>query len=158
MWSLAAYTGTVISVQFPADLCSSSALEREMTVCSGNLIQTSIELQMPVSLRCKASVTAGHLALLHMPFMPATKPKDAAIAIVRDLEAYVLGVVDLDKERAKLDKQHDKLTAQIGGVERKLGNDNFLKKAPPEVVDQQRKTLADLRSQLESVERGLAAL
>src|SRR5690606_27479163 len=47
----------------------------------------------------------------------AVKPKDAATTLVRDVEAFVLGVVDLDKERAKLEKQREKLAGQITGIE-----------------------------------------
>jgi valyl-tRNA synthetase len=86
------------------------------------------------------------------------RPKDAATAVVRDLEAFVLGVVDLDKEREKLQKQRDRLAAQVGGIEQKLGNAAFVERAPAEVVERERARLDDLRRQLQSLDAALAEL
>jgi valyl-tRNA synthetase len=86
------------------------------------------------------------------------KPKDAATAVVRDIEAYVLGVVDLGKEREKLGKQREKLDQQISGLAGKLGNEGFVAKAPPDVVARERARLEDLQRQLESLDAALRAL
>jgi len=88
----------------------------------------------------------------------AQKPKDAATAVVHDVEAFVLGVVDVEAERARLDKQRGELAGRIEGVRKKLGNQGFVRKAPPEVVEGERTRLADLERQLQSVEAALAAL
>ncbi|MFO1055256.1 MAG: valine--tRNA ligase [Planctomycetota bacterium] len=86
------------------------------------------------------------------------KPKDAATAIVRDVEAFVLGVVDLDKEREKLVKQREKLAQQVGGLAGKLGNEGFVAKAPPDVVARERARLEDLQRQLASLDAAIAEL
>jgi valyl-tRNA synthetase len=77
---------------------------------------------------------------------------------VRDIEAYVLGVVDLGKEREKLGKQREKLDQQISGLAGKLGNEGFVAKAPPDVVARERARLEDLQRQLESLDAALRAL
>ncbi|MBI5852829.1 MAG: valine--tRNA ligase [Planctomycetes bacterium] len=86
------------------------------------------------------------------------KPKDAATAVVRDIEAYVLGVVDLGKEREKLEKQRDKLAQQVGGLAGKLDNQGFVAKAPADVVTRERARLEDLKRQLASLEAALTEL
>ena len=48
------------------------------------------------------------------------------------------GVIDLDQERARLQKEISKLDSAIGKIEQKLGNEGFLAKAPPEVVEENR--------------------
>jgi len=86
------------------------------------------------------------------------KPKDAATALVRDAEVFVLGVVDLEVERAKLTKQREKLAGQIRGIEGKLGNEGFVAKAPAEVVEREKARLADLTKQLQSLDASIADL
>jgi valyl-tRNA synthetase len=48
------------------------------------------------------------------------------------------GVIDLDKERARLKKEIGKLEAEVAGLDRKLGNAAFVAKAPPEVIEENR--------------------
>ena len=86
------------------------------------------------------------------------KPKDAATAVVRDVDCFVLGVVDLDKERAKLEKLKDELEKRIGGAKKKLDNPGFVAKAPPEVVAKEQQRVADLEQQLASVTKNLEEL
>jgi valyl-tRNA synthetase len=48
------------------------------------------------------------------------------------------GVMDLDQERARLQKEIVKLEDEISKTEKKLGNAGFVAKAPPEVVEENR--------------------
>ncbi|HEY3393752.1 MAG TPA: class I tRNA ligase family protein, partial [Lacipirellulaceae bacterium] len=66
--------------------------------------------------------------------------------------------IDTKAERKRLEKERDNLLKQIGSIESKLANKNFVEKAPAEVVDQQRAKLDELRSQLASVEAALKKL
>jgi valyl-tRNA synthetase len=64
-----------------------------------------------------------------------------AIQVVVDEATVVIplaGVIDLDSERKRLAREIEKLTAEIGKIDRKLANADFLAKAPAEVVDDQR--------------------
>jgi valyl-tRNA synthetase len=88
----------------------------------------------------------------------AKKPAGAATAVVRDVDLHVLGVVDAGKERERLDKQSQQLAARIAGIEKKLGNEGFTSKAPPEVVAREKATLQELAAQLASVQSALREL
>jgi valyl-tRNA synthetase len=83
---------------------------------------------------------------------------DAATAVVGPVEVYVLGVVDVEKERARLTKQRDQLFSRIDGSRRKLANDNFLRKASAEVVQKERARLVESEAEMANVEAALAAL
>ena len=83
---------------------------------------------------------------------------DAATAVIGDVEAYVFGVVDLDKERARLEKQLEQVRSKAGKCEAKLSKESFVTKAKPEVVERERQRLADHRAEIESIEASLAAL
>ena len=48
------------------------------------------------------------------------------------------GVVDFAQERARLGKEIAKLDGEIAKIDKKLGNEQFLAKAPKEVVEEQR--------------------
>jgi valyl-tRNA synthetase len=82
----------------------------------------------------------------------------AASQILGDMELRVAGVLDPEKERARLDKQKQNLEKQIRGLQGKLGNANFVQKAPAELVEKERARLAELEDQLGSVEQLLTAL
>ncbi len=50
-------------------------------------------------------------------------------------------IIDLKAEGARLRKKLDKLGKEVGGLEKKLGNQGFLAKAPPDEVEKQRARL-----------------
>ena len=52
-------------------------------------------------------------------------------------------IVDLDREKARLGKEIGRLDAEIAKIAAKLGNPNFVAKAKPEVVEEQRLREAD---------------
>jgi valyl-tRNA synthetase len=66
--------------------------------------------------------------------------------------------IDVAAERKRLEKERENLKKQISGIESKLANKNFVDRAPPDVVQQQRDKLAELQNQLKSVETALAKL
>jgi valyl-tRNA synthetase len=65
------------------------------------------------------------------------------------------GSVDLDKERARLAKEAAGNEVEIDKILKKLGNEQFLAKAKPEVVDEQRERLAEAQSALSRVRAAL---
>ncbi len=53
------------------------------------------------------------------------------------------GIIDLDAERARLVREIGKLKGEADKIEAKLGNADFIARAPDEVVEEQRERLAD---------------
>ncbi len=88
------------------------------------------------------------------------RPKGSASFALDGLEGFVpLGdVIDLDAERTRQRKEADRLRNQISGSEKKLSNEAFVGKAPPEVVAGVREQLDSLKKQLVSVEQILLEL
>jgi valyl-tRNA synthetase len=66
--------------------------------------------------------------------------------------------IDVAAERQRLEKERENLNKQIGGIETKLANKNFVDRAPAELVQQQRNKLNELCTQLKSIESALANL
>ena len=88
------------------------------------------------------------------------EPPAAATALLGDMRLLVpmKGIIDVEAERARLEKQKDKVTADLARARGKLGNENFVNNAPAEVVEQERaraaefeKTIAQLDEQLEKL-------
>ncbi|MHA3026032.1 valine--tRNA ligase [Chromohalobacter israelensis] len=71
-----------------------------------------------------------------------------ATQLVGDMEVLVpmAGLIDKDTELARLAKEIDKQDKFIGGIEKKLGNEGFISKAPAEVVDKERAKLAEAQA------------
>jgi valyl-tRNA synthetase len=65
------------------------------------------------------------------------KPKAAATAVVETATIYVLleGIINFAKEIKRLEKETGKLTNELRAVSRKLRNEDFLNKAPEDVVE-----------------------
>jgi len=85
------------------------------------------------------------------------KPPAAASEVIRGGTLFVPleGIIDVGVERARLEKERSRLENLVGGTERKLGNENFVQRAKPDVVEREREKLTSLRGDLEKV---LAAL
>jgi valyl-tRNA synthetase len=64
------------------------------------------------------------------------RPKTAATVLINGATLYVLleGILDFTQEQIRLEKEIGKLTKELSGMNIKLGNEDFLKKAPVEVV------------------------
>ncbi|KGE78984.1 valine--tRNA ligase [Halomonas salina] len=72
----------------------------------------------------------------------------SATQLVGEMEVLVpmAGLIDKDAELARLAKEIEKQDKLIGGIEKKLGNDSFVAKAPEAVVQKERDKLADFEA------------
>jgi valyl-tRNA synthetase len=86
------------------------------------------------------------------------KPKTAAAAIAGDLQIYVHDVIDPQAERKRLEKQKEQIEKGLKGVHGKLGNENFVNRAKPEVVAQAKERCKELSEQLENINKHLLQL
>ena len=68
------------------------------------------------------------------------------------------GVVDLAALRAKLERDLNKIQAEIQSISGRLNNAGFVSKAKPEVVEGARSTLAEAEKQAEILQERLATL
>jgi valyl-tRNA synthetase len=68
--------------------------------------------------------------------LPEEKPKSAASAVIDAASIFVPleGIIDFEKEISRLEKEMEKLDNELSSVVKKLNNDNFIAKAPDEVV------------------------
>ena len=90
----------------------------------------------------------------------AGKPENAMAGVVGGVEIYLplKGLIDVEKETARLTKEMDKLGKEIKKLNGKLSNEGFLKKAPAQVVEGERTKLAGYEEKMKSLEARLADL
>ncbi len=81
------------------------------------------------------------------------KPRIAASAVTHNVEVFVLleDVLDFDSESKRLEKELAKMEKEFGFTQKKLSNEDFLKKAPAEVIESEREKGMRLREKLEKL-------
>ncbi|MBV9517529.1 MAG: valine--tRNA ligase, partial [Hyphomicrobiales bacterium] len=87
-------------------------------------------------------------------------PAQAAQILVRGETAALplAGVIDIGAERARLSKERDRLRADVAKIEAKLANADFLKRAPEEVVEEQRERRETALARIAKLEEALRRL
>ena len=112
------------------------------------------------ALRIQASVV--HLARLQALRVveAAEVPRESGSTVVRGLEVVLplIGLVDLAAERVRIGKDLEKLRKEGEALDRKLGNQGFRAKAPPEVIAKDEARLGEIRDDVEKLERTRARL
>ncbi len=90
----------------------------------------------------------------------ATPPERAVSKSLGEIDVHVdvSAFFDVDAERARLTKEIGQLGGLQKSIEAKLANQNFVIRAPAEVVQQQRDKLQETRGQIAAAEAALAKL
>ncbi|MEM7407763.1 MAG: valine--tRNA ligase [Pseudomonadota bacterium] len=92
---------------------------------------------------------------------PTDAAPESATALLGDMKLLIplSGLIDKDAERARLEREIERLVSDVERTTKKLSNESFVAKAPADVVDKQRErmassetALAQLRGQLERLD------
>ncbi len=83
----------------------------------------------------------------------ANKPENAMTAVVAGVEVYMpmKGLIDVEKELARLQKETDTLHKEISRIEGKLNNAGFVAKAPAEVIEKEKAKGEDYQAKLTAI-------
>jgi valyl-tRNA synthetase len=82
----------------------------------------------------------------------------APVAVVGDARLCLFMEIDVAAEKARLGKEAARLDEQITRANAKLGNEAFVAKAPPAVIEQERKRIAEFTATLGKFREQLARL
>jgi valyl-tRNA synthetase len=106
------------------------------------------------------SETIKRLARLSSILTASDAPSQSVQLPVRgSLAALPLqGIIDFDVETARLKKEIAKLAGEEEKIKAKLGNADFIARARPEVIDEQRERLAEAESRRTKLETALGRL
>jgi len=106
--------------------------------------ETDLELDY-VSQRARARITHER------PSGPAATAMAAGV----ELAVAVAGLVDVEAEKAKLNKELESARKDLQACEGKLGNESFVARAPAEVVEKTRRQAEDARERIAKLEERL---
>ncbi|MCV0439470.1 MAG: valine--tRNA ligase [Hydrogenophaga sp.] len=88
----------------------------------------------------------------------AAAAQAAPVAVVGEARLCLFMEIDVAAEKTRLGKEAARLEGEIGKATAKLSNEAFVAKAPPAVIDQEKKRVADFSATLSKVREQLARL
>ncbi len=88
------------------------------------------------------------------------KPKASASAVIKDAEIYIPleGLIDLDVEKNRLQKEITRLEGALVGINKKLSNEKFIQNAAQDVVEREKMKKRDWETSLEKLKENLRSL
>lgn len=89
-----------------------------------------------------------------------TKPKHSGTSVTREAEIYLPleELIDVDLERQRIEKEVSVLKRELEKTHKKLVNQNFLKKAPKEIVERTKEKKREFQEKLSRLNKNLAML
>ncbi len=90
----------------------------------------------------------------------AQKPIPSSTVVVRGVEFFISleGVIDIEAEKARLEKEVARLEGLMQSIRNKLNNESFITRAPGEVVAKEREKEKSIREQLEKLKANLHSM
>ncbi len=85
------------------------------------------------------------------------KPPLSASTVISGAEIFVPleGLIDIDVEKKRLEKELNNLTTQLEKISKKLANADFLANAPSEVIEREKTKKADYQQRIEKINKNL---
>ena len=88
------------------------------------------------------------------------KPAQSATAVIENLEIFIplKGLIDIEKEIKRLEKQVSDMEGRLNSVSKKLDNKNFVDRAPKDIIEHEKAKQADYQQQLNKLKENLNSL
>ena len=102
-----------------------------------------------------------HLAFISDVQFTEADEVDGTISFLTGTEKYFLEAniqIDVEAEKARITKDLEYARGSVSRLEKKLGNERFVQNAPPAVVENEQKKLADSLAKIKVLEESLANL
>jgi valyl-tRNA synthetase len=116
---------------------------------------------------CKASIEAHEQIILVLAkgsgltfLMDEKNPLSSASGVFEGMEIFIplKGIIQFEEEEKRLDKELDALRREWIRIEKKLANEDFLQKAPEEVVGKEKEKVHSLGKKIEKLENHLGRI
>jgi valyl-tRNA synthetase len=149
------YSDCLVDAKIDADLgwvirlvTEVRALRAEMNIAPGPQVTLLVRDASPATkerLRQFGDLVRRLARAERLQILDGEAPKGAAQIVVDEATVFLPleGMIDVAQERTRLKRELDKVKSEAEKIERKLGNEQFLAKANPDVVAEQRQKLAE---------------
>ena len=84
--------------------------------------------------------------------------EDAIVVALKDIDIYIIGAIDKEKEKERIKKEIDKLNKLKRVIEKKLDNEQFVSNAPKEIIKKEKIKKKELAIKLEKLEEQINIL
>jgi valyl-tRNA synthetase len=181
LWGGFAKRGDLITTAWPTHDAALTQVEAATEMnWAINLItairSTRMEMNVPAGAKVELVVAGGDTTvnsavLSHKKYIQRlarvleikfeAEPPKGSVQIIHEGSTFALplaGVIDIDAERARLEKGIAGARSEITGIDKKLANKNFVERAPKEVVEEQHTRRADFEIQIGKLEAALERL
>ena len=172
---------SIVIAEYPQSLPRDLQAEREMsyvieaitgirTVRSELNISPSVEVNVLIkTFSCEASdILRANLHYIKKLSRTADvtigedikKPADSAVCVKDSMEVYIpiKGLLNIDAEIDKLIKESRKVEETMAFIDRKLMNEDFLKKAPKDVVEKEKAKHSELAAKKQRIKENINKL
>lgn len=138
-----------------AVVTSIRTLRSEMRIPPNQKINTLIIKSKPFENVAYITLLTNMREVIFNP--EATKPDRSAVIIVKGIEMYLPleGLVDLGKEQERLSKELSRVEKELNLTQAKLANEDFMTKAPQQVVAKERQRLEELVAKRDKLQMSL---
>jgi len=139
------------------------SLRSDMNVPAGakiNLVLKGLDDKNSVRIETHRSLVSRLARLEEITQSEGEVPKGSVQSVLDEatLILPIADVIDIDQERMRLQKAIDKVSADIEKIEKKLSNENFLAKAPEEVVAEQKERKVEAETVKAKLSEALAQI
>jgi valyl-tRNA synthetase len=88
------------------------------------------------------------------------KPDHAVSAVIKDAEIFIPleGLIDLEQERMRLEKEISRVTRLLEKTNKKLSNEDFLKRAPGDIIEKEKAKREEYRKMVEKLNKNLEGI
>ncbi|MBL4895184.1 MAG: valine--tRNA ligase [Emcibacter sp.] len=147
-------------IQLVSDIRTARA---EMNVPAGaklNMLAQGASAKTKTALDAQGDVIKRLARLESITDHEGEAPKGAVQVVVGEVTYFLplAGVIDIAAEKARLQKNLDKLAKEIGGISGRLNNEAFMAKAPDNVVADNRKNLEQAELKADKIKEGISRL
>jgi valyl-tRNA synthetase len=172
---------SIVTAAFPADLPADEAAEAEMSVLIEAVtgirtIRGELNLSPSIELKAHVKTLSGKTKevlerdLLYLRKLARAdivelggsvkKPRGSAAAVRNSLEVYVPleGLLNIGMEIDRLNREEAKIRETIDFLNRKLLNEDFLKRAPKEVVSKEKEKYDECLRKVERIREHIGKL
>ena len=120
----------------------------------------SAELVQLFELNASYVKTLAAVEPLNVSLTTPEKPENAMAAVVSGVEIYMplKGLIDVDKETARLNKELLTLDKELARVSGKLSNEGFAAKAPPDVIEKEKAKQQEFEEKVKAINERLSYL